>query len=70
LELCKKIRMNNPIGIIYALTGYNDFFGLLERRAAGFDDFFTKPASNKVILKAAEEAFEKIARWNPDDYDL
>ncbi|HOI75462.1 MAG TPA: response regulator [Syntrophales bacterium] len=70
LELCKMIRVNNQIGIINALTGYSNFFGLLECRAAGFDDFFTKPVSLRVILKAAEEAFEKLERWNFEQYDL
>jgi CheY-like chemotaxis protein len=70
VELCRMIRINNQIGIIHALTGYSDFFGLLECRAAGFDDFFTKPASIEVLLKAAAEAFEKLARWNVDDYGL
>lgn len=70
VELCKKIRLNNQIGIIHALTGYNNFFGVLECRAAGFDDFFTKPIPIKVLLKAAEDAFEKLARWNPEHYDL
>ncbi len=70
LDLCRMIRVNNQIGIINALTGYSDFFGLLECRAAGFDDFFTKPVSIKVILKSAEEAFERLERWNLEQYDL
>jgi len=70
VELCKKIRVDNQIGIIHALTGYSNFFGLLECRAAGFDDFFTKPVSIDVILKTTKEAFEKLARWNIDYYDL
>ncbi|PKN35990.1 MAG: response regulator [Deltaproteobacteria bacterium HGW-Deltaproteobacteria-19] len=70
MELCKMIRINNQIGIVNALTGYSNFFGLLECRAAGFDDFFTKPVSLKVVLKAAEEAFERLERWNFEQYDL
>jgi CheY-like chemotaxis protein len=70
VDLCKKIRVENQIGIIHALTGYSNFFGLLECRAAGFDDFFTKPVQIKALLKAAEEAFEKLERWKIDDYDL
>ena len=70
LELCRNIRLNNQIGIIHALTGYSNYFGLLECRAVGFDDFFTKPTPIKVLLKAAEDAFEKLARWNPEHYDL
>lgn len=70
VELCKRIRVENQIGIIHALTGYSNFFGLLECRAAGFDDFFTKPIQIKILLKAAENAFEKLERWKIDDYDL
>ena len=70
IDLCKQIRKQNWIAIIYALTGYTDLFALLECRMAGFDDFFTKPVSIDVILKAALEAFEKLERWTVDDYDL
>jgi len=63
VDLCKNIRVNNKIAIIHALTGYSNFFGLIECRAAGFDDFFIKPVSINVILKAAEDAFDKLARW-------
>jgi CheY-like chemotaxis protein len=70
LQLCKEIRVNNQIGIIYALTGHSDIFSLLECRAAGFDDYFTKSARINVLLKAAEDAFAKLARWNPENCDL
>jgi CheY-like chemotaxis protein len=70
VDLCKNIRVNNKIAIIHALTGYGNFFGLLECRAAGFDDFFIKPVSINVILKAAEDAFEKLARWDKGHYRL
>ena len=46
IELCKKIRIENQIGIIHAITGYSNIYGLLECRAAGFDDFFVKPIWN------------------------
>jgi len=63
VDLCKKIRLDNQIGIIYALTGYVDLFGLVECRTAGFDDIFTKPASTELLLEATQEAFNKIERW-------
>jgi DNA-binding response OmpR family regulator len=63
IELCKKIRIENQIGILYAFTGYSNFYGLLECRAAGFDDIFVKPVRIEVFLKAAHEAFEKLERW-------
>jgi CheY-like chemotaxis protein len=63
LELCKKIRKNNPIACIYAVTGNAASAELTECREAGFDDYFTKPVDGKMLLKAAENAFEKINRW-------
>jgi len=63
VALCKKIRIEDRISIIHALTGYGNSYGLLECRAAGFDDFFIKPAKLAVLLKAAQDAFEKLARW-------
>ena len=69
-EMCKKIRQDNPVGIIYAVTGYAELFGLMECRKVGFDDFFAKPVSLKMLLKAAADAFEKIERWRLNEYDL
>ena len=63
VDLCKRIRIHNQIGIIYALTGFVDLFGLVECRTAGFDDIFTKPASTELLLEATQEAFRKIERW-------
>jgi DNA-binding response OmpR family regulator len=70
IDLCRQIRKGNQIAIIHALTGYSNFFGLLECRAAGFDDFFTKPVGLKTLFKATEDAFEKIERWNVYEYNL
>src|SRR5271157_3838902 len=70
IDLCWKIREKDKISIVYAFTGYSTFYGLLECRAAGFDDFFVKPVASKLILKAAKDAFEKLGRWKVRDYDL
>jgi DNA-binding response OmpR family regulator len=70
VELCKRIRKKNKLSIIYALTGYSNLFGLIECRDAGFDDFFTKPASIELLLEAAQDAFKKMERWEVNDYDL
>jgi len=64
LELCKKIRANNRIAVIYAMTGYTNLFQLDECREAGFDDYFSKPFEIMDIVKAAKEAFEKLDRWS------
>ncbi|HVO67182.1 MAG TPA: response regulator [Syntrophales bacterium] len=70
MELCRKIRIDNDVGIIYAFTGYTDLFGLIDCRRAGFDDYFTKPVKLELILQAAQDAFAKLERWNLDEYDL
>jgi len=70
IDLCWKIREKDQMSIIYAVTGYSTFYGLLECRAAGFDDFFVKPVETKLLLQATEDAFEKLERWNIRDYDI
>lgn len=63
LELCIKMKELDPCTIIYALTGYASNFDFSICREAGFDDYFTKPTDIGTLRKAAEEAFEKIERW-------
>ncbi len=63
IELCRKIRCNKPMAITYAVTGYASLTELSKCRNAGFEDYFSKPVELRIIFKAAETAFEKIARW-------
>jgi DNA-binding response OmpR family regulator len=63
IDLCRRIRKDKPITIIYAITGWGGLFEVEECREAGFDDFFTKPVQLDVIFKAVENAFEKLERW-------
>ena len=63
VELCRQLRKHRPMDIIYAVTGYAALFELADCREAGFDDYFTKPVELKKLLKAAQDAFEKIERW-------
>ncbi len=63
LELCRRIRSMDPISIIYSFTGCAQLFELHECRAAGFDDYLTKPVSSELLLEAARAGFEKIERW-------
>jgi DNA-binding response OmpR family regulator len=70
LDLCKRIRKKNTIGVIFAMTGYSNFYGLLDCRTVGFDDFFVKPFKLDVLLKSVQEAFERLDRWAISDYDL
>jgi CheY-like chemotaxis protein len=67
IELCRIIRKENPLSIVYAVTGYGTDFEVSECRKAGFEDYFTKPAELKVLLHAAEQAFQKLERWRRDD---
>ncbi len=63
IELCRAIKKQLPMSILYALTGYASLFELSDCRDAGFDDYYKKPVSMKVLLEAVETGFEKIERW-------
>jgi len=66
LELCRRIRKERIAECIYAITGYTSIYDFLECRKAGFDDYFVKPLNIHLIIKAADEGFEKIIRWTKD----
>lgn len=63
LELCRRIRQDYPAACIFAMTGYATLFELADCRAAGFDDYFTKPAKLEMLLMATRQGFEKVKRW-------
>jgi len=63
IELCRAIRKDMPMAMIFAVTGYASLFELADCREAGFDDYFNKPVNIKTLVKTAESAFEKINRW-------
>ncbi len=63
IELCKKVKEQMPMSIIYAITGYASLFELSDCREAGFEDYFKKPVNVSVLLQTAEAAFEKVNRW-------
>ncbi len=63
IELCRQIKKDKPVSIIYAITGWTGLFEIEECREAGFDDYFTKPLQLDVLFKAVEDAFEKLDRW-------
>jgi CheY-like chemotaxis protein len=62
-ELCRKIREEWPMVIVFAVTGYASLFELSDCREAGFEDYFTKPVDRKLVLEAAAQAFKKMERW-------
>ena len=63
IELCRAVRKDMPMAIIFAVTGYASLFELADYREAGFDDYFIKPVNIKSLIKSAEEAFVKLKRW-------
>lgn len=63
IDLCREIRKDNPIAIIFAMTGWAALYDIEECREAGFDDFFTKPVETEMLLKAVDGAFERLNRW-------
>ena len=63
IELCRRIKKDKPMAVIFAVTGFASLFELVDCREAGFEDYFKKPADIKVLVKVANDAFEKIERW-------
>jgi len=63
IELCRKIRREKPLCILYAMTGWTGLFEVEECREAGFDDFFAKPLPVDFLFRVVEDAFEKLGRW-------
>lgn len=59
LDLCRIIRKEFPMSIIYALTGYDSLYRPLDCIEAGFNDYFKKPVDLGVLHKAAKDAFKK-----------
>jgi len=67
IDLCRQIRKDNPLTILYAVTGFATTFEVFDCRQAGFEDYFTKPVELKKLLEAAEQAFQKLARWKREE---
>ncbi len=63
IELCRRIKKERPMAIVFAVTGYASLFELANCRAAGFEDYFKKPADIKTLVKVANDAFERLERW-------
>lgn len=63
LDLCRRIRKDHPVACLFALTGFASVYDLVECREAGFDDYFVKPVDPAALVKAARDAFERLARW-------
>ena len=60
LELCRKIRNDQPEPKIFAITGYPSLFEHSNCLAAGFDLYFTKPMNLELLADTARQAFEDL----------
>ena len=63
IELCRIIRKDKPMAIVFAMTGYSSLFELSDCRDAGFEDYFKKPIKLSELIKNASIAVDKIKRW-------
>jgi len=63
VDLCREIRRDHPMPVVYAMTGYASLYDMADCRDAGFDDVFQKPIGIDRLLKAVEDGFEKVDRW-------
>ncbi len=63
IEMCKKMRENDPISIVCAFTGQKGLFQLMEVREAGFDDFLLKPFNEELLINSVCESVSRMNRW-------
>ena len=63
IELCNQIREKVIFYCMYAMTGHATLYDVRKCRVAGCDDYFKKPFDIQTLTKAADHAFEKLARW-------
>ncbi len=63
IELCREVRTQRSVDLIYAMTGHPSIYALVECREAGFDDYFIKPFDLRIIMDNTQRAFDTIKRW-------
>lgn len=63
IELCRKVRQQNQLAWITAITGTRALFEISACREAGFDDYLTKPIDFELVGSISREAFARLARW-------
>lgn len=59
IDLCRQVIKKTPDTIAYAVTGYASTYKSSECKAAGFDDYFSKPLPLETLFTAARDAFER-----------
>lgn len=59
-SLCRQIRGRYPDAFMLAITGYADKFEFAACKSAGFDGYFVKPVSLKMLHQTIDEHFNKL----------
>lgn len=67
LDLCRAIRMEDPVSIIVAMTAHRKITGVFECREAGFDDYLLKPFDMVLLTNSLQNSVAKMARWFQKD---
>lgn len=63
LTFTRKVRKIDPLMYICAMTGYTDFFNVIDARECGADDFLIKPFDAECIKKISDSVYERMIRW-------
>jgi DNA-binding response OmpR family regulator len=63
LELCRRIRVDDAISVLVAVTAHRRVFDIVDAREAGFDDLFYKPLAPAQLAALTTEALSRIRRW-------
>jgi len=64
IELCRRIKKDNPVTYVFAITGYAEMYDLKEARTAGFDNYFIKPFHINELVKVANASLKDLKRWH------
>lgn len=64
IELCRRIKKDNPVAYVFAITGYAETYDLKEARTAGFDNYFIKPFHINELVKVANASLKDLKRWH------
>ena len=63
IDICRRIKDRNPIAYVIACTGQRRLFEVTDCRAAGFDDYFTKPVDFDEMIKTVQFAERRMRSW-------
>ena len=64
IELCRRIKKDNPVAYVFAITGYAEMYDLKDARVAGFDNYFIKPFHIKDLVNIANSSLRDLKRWH------